>query len=40
MPCCTDRLSLMAGTYGSVGLGVVRKEKPRLATQAPGGLPS
>ena len=31
MPCCTDRLSLMAGTYGNVDLSSVPLEQLRLA---------
>ena len=30
MPCCTDRLSLMAGTYGNVDLSLVPSEQLRL----------
>ena len=30
MPCCTDHLSLMAGTYGSVRLSLVLTEQLRL----------
>ena len=29
VPCCTDRLSLMAGTYGNVDLSLVPSEKAR-----------
>jgi len=37
VPCCTDRLSLMAGTHGSVDLSLVLAEQLRLTTR-PGWL--
>ncbi len=38
MPCCTDRLSLMAGTYGSVTLFLVLTERNSVTTCGLGGL--
>ncbi len=38
MPCCTDHLSLMAGTYGSVRLSPVLTEQLRLILIGSSGL--
>ena len=38
MPCCTDRLSLMAGTYGSSCLSLVLTERLSLANSSPGAF--